>query len=57
VTSIEDRVLESFYMRLAEPDGLPVKMTERLKGMLAADKLPKPEQVVTTLSAADGVLG
>ncbi|KAF0969469.1 MULTISPECIES: hypothetical protein [Gordonia] len=52
--SIESEVLETFLAELATIDDVPPDVTTRLATLLAADKLPKQDQLVGLYTNASG---
>ena len=54
MAGIESEVLETFLAQLAHVDDVPTAITERLGELLAAAKLPKPEQLAALYAEASG---
>lgn len=54
MAGIESEVLETFLAALTDVDDVPPQVTERLAALLAADKLPKPDQRVALYTDARG---
>lgn len=54
MAGIESEVLETFLAALTDVDDVPPRVTERLAALLAADKLPKPDQLVALYIDASG---
>lgn len=54
VAGIESEVLDAFLAELAAVDDVPTRVTESLAILLAADKLPKPDQLVAIYTDASG---
>ncbi|WP_367404261.1 hypothetical protein [Kocuria marina] len=54
VAGIESEVLDTFLTELTAVDDVPPQVTENLAALLAADKLPKPDQLVALYTAASG---
>jgi hypothetical protein len=54
VAGIESEVLETFLAALTDVDDVPPQVTESLAALLAADKLPKPDQLVVLYTGASG---
>jgi hypothetical protein len=54
MASIESELLETFLAQLAQVEDVPTPITEKLAVLLAADKLPKPEQLVALYAEASG---
>ena len=54
MAGIESEVLETFLAALTDVDDLPPQVTESLAALLAADKLPKPDQLVALYTGASG---
>lgn len=54
VAGIESEVLDTFLSELAAVDDVPPQVTESLATLLAADKLPKPDQLVALYTDASG---
>ena len=54
MAGIESEVLETFLAALTDVDDVPPQVTERLAALLAADKLPKPDQLVALYTGASG---
>ena len=51
---IESEVLDTFLAELTAVDGVPPQVIESLAAFLAADKLPKPDQLVGLYTDASG---
>jgi len=56
MAGIEAEVLEEFLAQLAHVEDAPSAITEKLAALLAADKLPKPEQLAALYAEASGEL-
>lgn len=56
MAGIESEVLDTFLAELTAIDDLPPQVTESLATLLAADKLPKPDQLVALYTEASGEL-
>lgn len=54
MASIESEVLETFLAQLAQVEDVPSAITEKLGELLAAAKLPKPEQLAALYAEASG---
>lgn len=54
VAGIESEVLDTFLAELTAVDDVPSQVTESLAALLAADKLPKPDQLVALYTDASG---
>lgn len=54
MASIESDVLEAFKEQLLQDEGIPRALTEKLGALLAAEKLPKPDQLATLYTEATG---
>ncbi len=54
MAGIESEVLETFLAALTDVDVVPPQVSERLAALLAADKLPKPDQLVALYTDASG---
>jgi len=54
MAGIESEVLETFLTQLADDDDVPTAITEKLGELLAAAKLPKPEQLAALYAEASG---
>jgi hypothetical protein len=54
MAGIESEVLETFLAQLADDDDVPTAITEKLGELLAAAKLPKPEQLAALYAEASG---
>lgn len=54
MAGIESEVLETFLAQLAHVDEVPTSITEKLGELLAAAKLPKPEQLAALYAEASG---
>lgn len=54
VAGIESEVLETFLAALTDVDDVPQQVTQSLAVLLAADKLPKPDQLVALYTDASG---
>lgn len=54
MAGIESEVLDTFLSELTAVDGVPSKVTESLATLLAADKWPKPDQLVALYTDASG---
>lgn len=54
MASIESEVLATFLAELTTVDDVPPQITENLATLLAADKLPKPDQLVALYTDASG---
>ncbi|QTK30728.1 hypothetical protein [Kocuria rhizophila] len=54
VAGIESEVLDTFLAELTAVDNVPPQVTESLAALLAADKLPKPDQLVALYTEASG---
>ena len=54
VAGIESEVLDTFLAALTDVDDVPPQVTESLARLLAADKLPKPDQLVALYTDASG---
>ncbi|WP_168169465.1 hypothetical protein [Pseudonocardia sp. HH130629-09] len=54
MAGIESQVLETFLAELTALDDVPSQITESLAELLAADKLPKPDQLVVLYTDASG---
>ena len=54
MAGIESEVLETFLAQLANVEDVPSAITEKLAILLAADKLPKPEQLAALYAEASG---
>ncbi|WP_454174679.1 hypothetical protein [Gordonia sputi] len=52
--SIESEVLETFLAELTTIDDVPPDVATRLGALLAADKLPKQDQLVALYTNASG---
>lgn len=51
---IESEVLETFLAQLAHVEDVPAAITEQLAALLAAEKLPKPEQLAALYAETSG---
>lgn len=56
MAGIELEVLETFLAALTDVDDVPSQVTESLATLLAAEKLPKADQLVTLYTEATGEL-
>lgn len=54
MAGIESEVLETFLAELTALNDVPSQVTESLATLLAADKLPKPDQLVALYTEASG---
>lgn len=54
MAGIESEVLETFLAELTQVDEVPSAITEKLGELLAAAKLPKPEQLAALYAEASG---
>jgi hypothetical protein len=54
MAGIESEVLETFLAQLAQVEDVPSAITEKLGELLAAVKLPKPEQLAALYAEASG---
>ena len=54
MAGIESEVLETFLAALTALNDVPSQVTESLATLLAADKLPKPDQLVALYTEASG---
>lgn len=54
VAGIESEVLDTFLAELTALNDVPSQVTESLATLLAADKLPKPDQLVALYTEASG---
>lgn len=54
MAGIESEVLEAFLAELAHVEEVPNTVTEKLAQLLAADKLPKPEQLAALYAEQSG---
>lgn len=54
MAGIESEVLDTFVAELTSVDGVPSQVSESLATLLAADKLPKPDQLVALYTDASG---
>jgi len=54
MAGIESEVLETFLAELASVDDVPTAIAEKLGELLAAAKLPKPEQLAVLYVEASG---
>lgn len=54
MAGIESEVTETFLAQLAHTEDVPSALAEGLKVLLAADKLPKPDQLATLYAEASG---
>lgn len=54
MAGIESEVLETFLAELTALNDVPSQATESLATLLAADKLPKPDQLVALYTEASG---
>lgn len=54
MADIESEVLDTFLAALTDVDDVPPQVTESLARLLAADKLPKPDQIVALYTEASG---
>lgn len=54
MAGIESEVLETFLEQLAQVEDVPSAITEKLGELLAAAKLPKPEQLAALYAEASG---
>jgi hypothetical protein len=54
MAGIESEVLETFLAQLAHVEDVPSAITEKLGELLAAAKLPKPEQLAALYAEASG---
>ncbi len=54
MAGIESEVLDTFLAELTALNDVPSQVTESLATLLAADKLPKPDQLVALYSEASG---
>jgi hypothetical protein len=54
MAGIESEVLETFLAELTQVDDVPSAITEKLGELLAAAKLPKPEQLAALYAEASG---
>lgn len=54
MADIESEVLDTFLAALTDVDDVPPQVTESLSRLLAADKLPKPDQLVALYTEASG---
>lgn len=54
MAGIESEVLDTFLAALTDVDDVPPQITESLGRLLAADKLPKPDQLVALYTEASG---
>lgn len=54
MAGIESEVLETFLAQLAHTEGVPGAVTEGLATLLAADKLPKPDQLAALYAETSG---
>lgn len=54
MAGIESEVLDTFLAELTALNDVPSQVTESLATLLAADKLPKPDQLVALYTEASG---
>lgn len=54
MAAIDSEVLDTFLTELTTVDDVPPKVTNGLATLLAADKLPKPDQLVAVYTDASG---
>ncbi len=54
MAAIESEILDTFLAALTDVDDVPPQVTESLARLLAADKLPKPDQLVALYTEASG---
>lgn len=54
MAGIESEVLETFLAQLAQVEDVPSAITDKLGELLAAAKLPKPEQLAALYAEASG---
>lgn len=54
MAGIESEVLETFLAQLAQGEDVPSAISEKLGELLAAAKLPKPEQLAALYAEASG---
>lgn len=54
MAGIESEVLETFLAQLGQVEDVPSAITEKLGELLAAAKLPKPEQLAALYAEASG---
>ena len=54
MAGIESEVLETFLAQLAQVEDVPSAITEKLGELLAAARLPKPEQLAVLYVEASG---
>lgn len=54
MSSIESEIVETFLAQLALVDDVPTAVTDQLGELLAADKLPKTEKLVSLYSELSG---
>lgn len=54
MAGIESEVLETFLAQLALVEDVPSVITEKLAVLLAADKLPRAEQLAALYTEASG---
>ncbi|MDH5134301.1 MULTISPECIES: hypothetical protein [unclassified Microbacterium] len=54
MAGIESEVLKTFLAALTDVDDVPPQVIESLAALLAADKLPKPDQLVALYTDASG---
>jgi len=54
VAGIESEVLDTFLAELTALTDVPSQVTESLATLLAAEKLPKPDQLVALYTEASG---
>ncbi len=54
MAGIESEVLDTFLTELTAVDDVPAQVAESLATLLAADKLPKPDELVALYTDASG---
>lgn len=54
MAGVESEVLEAFLAQLAHTAYVPSALADRLGTLLAAEKLPKPEQLAALYADASG---
>lgn len=54
MASIESDVLAEFAKQLASTNEVPAAVVEQLRALLAQEKLPKAEELITLYSAESG---
>ncbi len=54
MAGIEAEVLGAFLAQLEHAEDVPQAVTDKLRTLLAAEKLPKPEQLASVYAEASG---